>query len=70
MQGVVQAYDPATGRGVVLAEPDRAPVLLRPGALQGSIFRELRAGQRIVFDLVEEAGERYAERVRVGSEGY
>ena len=31
MQGVVQAYDPATGNGVVLAEPDRSPIALRPG---------------------------------------
>lgn len=70
MQGVVQAYDPATGCGVVLAEPDRSPVALRPGALQGSIFRLLVPGQRIVFEVVEEDGERCATRVRVGSDGY
>ena len=70
MQGVVQAYDAATGEGVVLGEPDRAPVALRPGALQGSIFRNLRPGQRIVFEVVEEDGRRFAARVRVGSDGY
>ena len=70
MQGVVQEYDPATGRGVVLAEPGRTPITLRPGALQGSIFRELRPGQRILFDLVEEEGTAYAARVRIGSDGY
>ncbi len=70
MQGVVQAYDPATGHGVVLAEPDRTPIPLRPGALQGSIFRDLRPGQRIVFEVVEEDGQPSAVRVRVGSDGY
>ena len=70
MQGVVQSYDPATGEGVVLAEPDRTAVALRRGALQGSIFRELHPGQRIVFEVVEEDGARFADRVRIGSDGY
>ena len=70
MQGVVQAYDPGTGRGVVLAEPDRSPIAIRPGALEGSIFRLLVPGQRIVFEVYEEDGERCAARVRVGVEGY
>ena len=70
MQGVVQAYDPATGHGVVLAEPDRTPIALLPGALQGSIFRNLHPGQRIVFEVVEEDGRPSAVRVRVGSDGY
>jgi len=70
VQGVVQAYDPATGRGVVLAEPDRSPIDLRPGSLQGSIFARLRPGQRIVFEVIEEGGTRFAARVGVGSDGY
>jgi len=70
VQGVVQAYDPSTGRGVVLAEPDRALIELRPGSLQGSIFRELRPGQRILFDVVEEDGVACAARVRIGADGY
>ena len=70
MQGVVQAYDPGNGRGVVLAEPDRSPIAIRPGALEGSIFRLLVPGQRIVFEVTEEDGERCATRVRVGADGY
>ena len=70
MQGVVQAYDPGTGNGVVLAEPDRSLVALRPGSLQGSIFRELRQGQRIIFEVTEEGGGPSATRVRIGSDGY
>jgi cold shock CspA family protein len=70
VQGVVQAYDSGTGQGVVLAEPGRTPVYLRPGSLTGSIFRTLRQGQRIIFDVAEDDGRPYAGRVRVGSDGY
>lgn len=70
MQGVVESYDPATRRGVVLAEPDRTPVALGPGSLAGSIFRSLSPGQRIIFEVAQEDGAPCAVRVRVGSDGY
>jgi cold shock CspA family protein len=70
VQGVIKEYDPPTRSGVVLGEPDRTAVHLRPGSLHGAIFRRLRPGQRIVCDVEEEAGRLYAVRVRVGSEGH
>ncbi|HKX74376.1 MAG TPA: cold shock domain-containing protein [Acidimicrobiia bacterium] len=70
VQGVVKIYDPATGVGVVVRDDDRSEVLLRPGSLQGSIFRTLRQGQRIVFDVSEEDGRSFATTVRMGSDGY
>ncbi len=70
MQGVVKIYDPVTGAGVVVRDDDRSEVYLRPGALDGSIFRMLRQGQRIVFDVEEIGGRPFARRVRIGSEGY
>lgn len=70
MQGVVQAYDPTTRTGVALGEPDRVPIHLRPGSLGDGIFRELHPGQRIIFEIEEEEGRRYAARVRIGSDGY
>ncbi len=69
MQGVVKVYDPVTGTGTILLE-DRSEVLLRPGSLEGSMFRMLRQGQRILFDVDEEDGERYAKNLRFGSDGY
>ncbi|MCZ7525175.1 MAG: hypothetical protein M5U14_01540 [Acidimicrobiia bacterium] len=51
MQGVIRVYDPATGEGVVVTDTDRSEHLLAPDALEGSIFRTLRQGQRVVFDL-------------------
>ncbi len=65
MQGVVRAYDPATGEGVVVRDTDRADLLLAPGALDGSVLRFLRQGQRVVFDLDDDGR---AAHVRLGSE--
>jgi cold shock CspA family protein len=70
MQGVVKVYDPNTGAGIVVLDSDRSEVYLRPGSLQGSIFRTLRQGQRIVFDLEDEDDRRFVTGVRIGSDGY
>jgi cold shock CspA family protein len=67
---VVESYDPATRRGVVLAESDRTRIALGPGSLSGSIFRSLSPGQRILFELSQEDGTPCAVQVRVGSDGY
>jgi CspA family cold shock protein len=58
-------FDPATAEGVVVLDTDRSEVVLATGALEGSIFRMLRQGQRVVFDL---DGDGRATRVRAGSE--
>ncbi len=69
-QGVVKSYDPITGIGVVVLDTDRSEVFLRPGSLDGSIFRMLRQGQRLLFDTVEEDGHTFVASVRVGQDGY
>jgi CspA family cold shock protein len=70
VQGVVKIYDPVTGAGVIVRDDDRSEVFLRPGALAGSIFRTLRQGQRIVFDIDDSDGQPFAKSVRIGSDGY
>jgi CspA family cold shock protein len=65
MQGVVRTYDPQTGEGVVVRDTDRAELILAPEALAGSLFRMLRQGQRINFEL---DGEDRIIRVRIGAE--
>ncbi|MGH9154690.1 MAG: hypothetical protein ACRD1K_02275 [Acidimicrobiales bacterium] len=66
MQGVVKSYDPGTTIGVIVRDtPDRTEYDLATGALHGSIFRMLRQGQRVVFDLDADG---HATRVRLGSE--
>ena len=65
MQGVVKAFDPGPGTGLVLCDTDLSDYELAGDALEGSIFRMLRPGQRVIFDL-DDSG--YATRIRLGSE--
>jgi cold shock CspA family protein len=65
VQGVVKAFDPSNGDGVVIAESDLQEYDLAPDALGTSIFRMLRQGQRVIFDLDD---RRLATRLRLGSE--
>ena len=65
MQGVVSTFDPQTGEGVVISDADRSEYVLAAGALTGSVFRMLRQGQRVNFEL--DADGR-ATAVRSGAE--
>lgn len=65
MQAVVKAYDPVTGTGVITCDTDLTDYDLAADALEGSVFRMLRQGQRVIFDL-DESGR--ATRLRLGSE--
>ena len=65
MQGVIKSYDPTTGTGVVITDTDLAEFDLSADALAGSIFRMVRQGQRVVFDLDAEGR---ATGLRLGSE--
>ena len=65
MQGVIKAYDPGTGDGVVITDVGMVEYDLARNALDGSIFRMVRQGQRVIFEL--DADSR-ATRLRLGSE--
>ena len=65
MQGVIKSYDPGTRDGVVMSERDFTEYELSPDDLEGSIFRMLRQGQRVIFDLNDSG---MATDLRLGSE--
>lgn len=65
MQGVIKLYDPASGDGIVVRDTDLAEVDLAANALEGTMFRMLRQGQRVIFDLDSEGR---ATALRLGSE--
>jgi CspA family cold shock protein len=65
MQGVVKSYDPGTGQGVVICDRDLAEYDLAATALEGSVFRMLRQGQRVIFELDDTSR---ATRLSLGSE--
>ena len=66
MQGVIKSYDPSTGDGVVVCDsPGLAEYDLAANALEGSLFRMLRQGQRVIFEL-DESGRAFG--LSLGSE--
>tara|TARA_B100000927_G_scaffold185744_1_gene149609 strand:+ start:4278 stop:4493 length:216 start_codon:yes stop_codon:yes gene_type:complete len=69
-QGVVKSYDPNSGNGIVVLDDNKTEVYLKSGSLKGSIFRTLRQGQRINFDIVEEEDIKTISNVKIGQGGY
>ena len=65
MQGVVKSYDPGSGDGLIVRDSDLVEFEIADGALEGSIFRMLRQGQRVVFEL---DGNNNATGLKLGSE--
>lgn len=65
MQGVIKSYDPVTRDGVVVSDTDFTEFELAADALEGSIFRMVRQGQRVLFR-VDDHGR--ATALRLGSE--
>ena len=69
-QGVVKTYDPNSGNGIVVIDSDKTEVYIKAGSLKGSIFRTLRQGQRINFDINEEENLKVIANVKIGLGGY
>lgn len=65
MQGVIKAYDPSSGDGVIIRDTDLSEYNIAQDALDGSIFRMLRQGQRVLFSLNATG---HATKIRFGSE--
>jgi hypothetical protein len=65
MQGVISSYDPQTRDGAVIRDTDQQRFVLALDALDGSLFRILRQGQRVIFELDADG---LATRIKVGSE--
>jgi CspA family cold shock protein len=65
VQGVIKSYDPGSKDGILMRDTDLAEIDLAPDALEGSVFRLLRQGQRVIFDLDDEGR---ATHLRLGSE--
>ena len=62
----MKSYDPFSGDGLLLVDtPDLTEYELARDALEGSVFRMLRQGQRVIFEL-DATGR--ATALRLGSE--
>lgn len=66
-QGTIKDYDIENRTGSLLMD-DRTEVVIDPSSTEGSgHIRYLRIGQRVVFDLAEEAGKKVARGLKIVS---
>lgn len=63
-QGTIKDFDEETRSGVLLTE-DHSEVRIDATSLEGAGIRMLRLGQRVKFDLVDEAGAKVARSLRI-----
>jgi 2-phospho-L-lactate guanylyltransferase len=63
-QGTIKDFDDDTRNGSLLMD-DRQEVGIDATSLEGAGIRTLRIGQRVKFDLAEEAGAKVARTLRL-----
>jgi cold shock CspA family protein len=65
-QATVKRYDSITRTGVLVADDGTTEYEIEPEAMDYSMFRFLRPGQRVTFDIVEDAGGARIRNLRIG----
>ncbi len=65
-QATVKLYDSLTKTGTLLADDGQTEFAIDARSLEGGMFRFLRPGQRVTFDLDEVDGEKKPRRLRIG----
>jgi cold shock CspA family protein len=65
-QATVKRYDSVSQTGVLVSDDGGTEWAIDAEALDGSMFRFLRPGQRVTFDLVESAGGAAPRNLRIG----
>ncbi len=65
-QATVKLYDSLTKTGTLLADDGQTEFAIDGKSLEGGMFRFLRPGQRVTFDLDEVDGEKKPRRLRIG----
>ena len=65
-QATVKAYDSVTRTGKLVSDDGEIEYAVDAEAMESGMFRFLRPGQRVTFDLVDEQGERKLRNLRIG----
>ena len=65
-QATVRRYDSISRTGVLVSDDGATEWEIDDQALEGSMFRFLRPGQRVTFDLVEGTGGAAPRNLRIG----
>jgi cold shock CspA family protein len=65
-QATVKVYDSLTRTGSMVADDGTTEYTIEPEAMDESMFRFLRPGQRVTFDLVEQDDAARPRNLRIG----
>jgi cold shock CspA family protein len=63
-QGTIKEFDVGSRSGSLLME-DRSEIAIDATSLEGAGLRMLRIGQRVKFDVTDEAGRKVARSLRL-----
>jgi cold shock CspA family protein len=63
-QGTVKGYDVEQRTGSLLTDQEEE-IAIDPVSVEGAGIRYLRIGQRVKFDVAEEAGKKVARTLRI-----
>jgi cold shock CspA family protein len=65
-QATVKTYDSLTKTGTLVADDGVTEYRVDPEAVEAGMFRFLRPGQRVTFELVEKDDGAVARNLRIG----
>lgn len=65
-QATVKRYDSISRTGVLVSDDGATEWTIDDAALEGSMFRFLRPGQRVTFDLIEGSSGAAPRNLRIG----
>ena len=65
-QATVKLYDSITQTGTLVSDDGETEFAIDSKALEGGMFRFLRPGQRVTFDLDEVDGTKQPRNLRIG----
>lgn len=65
-QATVKTYDSVTRSGVLISDDGSQEFQVDGASLDSGMFRFLRPGQRVTFDLVETEGKTAIRNLRIG----
>jgi cold shock CspA family protein len=65
-QATVKSYDSISKTGSLVSDDGTTEYVIDPDAIDSGMFRFLRPGQRVTFEIVEKGGEARATNLRIG----
>ena len=65
-QATVKRYDSLTKTGTLLGDDGETEWSIEAEAIESGMFRFLRTGQRVTFDLVDDGGGSKVTNLRIG----